>query len=105
REVVGAVVALIGPQAAEFGVRLYFPPPGFNVYAKADRHRLKQVLLNLLSNAIKYNRRGGSVEVGLEKTDAAVRVMVKDTGPGMTDAELERLFLPFERLEAAKSGV
>ena len=105
REVVGAVVALIGPQAAEFGVRLYFPPPGFNVYSKADRHRLKQVLLNLLSNAIKYNRRGGSVEVGLEKTETTVRVLVKDTGPGMTTAELDRLFLPFERLEAAKSGV
>jgi signal transduction histidine kinase/CheY-like chemotaxis protein len=105
REVMAAVVALIGPQAAEFGVRLYFPPTAANDYARADRQRLQQVLLNLMSNAIKYNRRGGTVELGLEKAGGKLRVLVKDTGPGMSPQHIERLFQPFERLDAAKSGV
>jgi len=105
REVLSGVVALISPQAAEFGVRLYFPPPPRNDFAKADRQRLQQVLLNLLSNAIKYNRRGGSVELAIERGGGKVCVLVKDTGSGMSSAQMERLFQPFERLDAARTGV
>jgi protein-histidine pros-kinase len=61
--------------------------------------RLRQVLLNLLSNAIKYNREGGSVV--LECTamdDKRVRIAVQDTGMGMSEAQLQSLFQPFNRL-------
>jgi PAS domain S-box-containing protein len=72
----------------------------------ADRQRLKQVLLNLLSNAVKYNRPGGQVSVHcLPGPNDCLRIAVQDTGPGITLEEQRRLFTPFERLNAAQSGI
>ncbi|MDH5393785.1 MAG: ATP-binding protein [Gammaproteobacteria bacterium] len=66
---------------------------------KADKTRLKQVLVNLISNAIKYNRHGGSVEITAADTGAdKVRISVTDNGQGMDQQQIEKLFLPFERL-------
>ena len=65
----------------------------------ADRTRLKQVLLNLLSNAVKYNREGGRIDIDVD-ADAEGRALitVRDTGPGLAPAQIERLFQPFNRL-------
>ena len=72
----------------------------------ADRQRLNQVLLNLVSNAIKYNRRGGTVTLGCELTGpAALRIRVRDTGPGIRDEHLDLLFTPFERLGADQTSI
>ena len=73
---------------------------------RADRMRLRQVLLNLLSNAIKYNRGGGSVhiEVQPEGTDR-LRILVTDTGEGIPAARLAELFQPFNRLDAESSSI
>jgi signal transduction histidine kinase len=73
---------------------------------KADRTRLKQALLNLLSNAIKYNRPGGKVELEtvLEGRDK-VRLLVTDTGHGLTSEQIAELFKPFTRLNAENSGI
>ena len=72
----------------------------------ADRRRLKQILLNLVSNAIKYNRPGGTLTLRAgQGPDDQVRIEVIDTGRGMTEAELGRLFVPFERLGAARLGI
>ncbi len=65
----------------------------------ADEQRLRQVLFNLLSNAIKYNREGGKVTLSCEgRPDGRVRLRIRDTGPGISPANLARLFVPFERL-------
>ena len=62
--------------------------------------------MNLLSNGIKYNRSGGEVRVhGLPQSNDRLRIVVQDTGPGITPEEQARLFTPFERLNAARSGV
>jgi len=74
-------------------------------YVVADRQRLRQVLLNLMSNAIKYNRPGGRVDVDVQLTGSMVRVEVTDTGTGIAPDQMERLFRPFERLNAGASGV
>jgi CheY-like chemotaxis protein/anti-sigma regulatory factor (Ser/Thr protein kinase) len=75
-------------------------------YAIADGQRLKQVLINLLSNAIKYNRAGGEVQVTVEAPDDnRLRIDVADTGKGIDEASLAKLFTPFERLDAAGSDV
>ncbi len=64
-----------------------------------DEQRLRQILLNLLSNAIKYNREGGHIVVGVERTAAhGLRIKVSDTGQGLTPEAIGRLFVPFERL-------
>ena len=72
---------------------------------RADRERLKQVLLNLLSNAIKHNHRGGEVSVHSECDGDAWRISVTDTGPGLDAVQKERLFHAFERLSTGHAGV
>ncbi len=75
-------------------------------YVMADQQRLKQVLINLLSNAIKYNATGGEVEVSCQQqSNGCIRIAVRDTGHGLSAGEIERLFTPFERLNAANSDV
>jgi len=72
----------------------------------ADRQRLKQVLLNLLSNAIKFNRNNGLVVLRCEGApNHRLRVEVADTGPGIDQEGLHKLFMPFERLGADRNAV
>lgn len=78
-------VALLGPLARQRHVTLHLPPPGQLPLLRADRTRLRQVLMNLVANAIKYNREGGSVRLEISTTPGAhCRVTVRDTGPGLT---------------------
>jgi PAS domain S-box-containing protein len=73
---------------------------------RADRTRLRQVLLNLLANAIKYNRPGGRITLCVEAADAGtVRVSVADTGVGIEADDLPRVFEPFFRAGNAARGV
>lgn len=63
---------------------------------------LRRALLNLVENAIKYTPTGGRVEVSLTREDGSAAVAVDDTGPGVTPADVERMFQPFVRLDAAR---
>ncbi len=76
-----------------------------DVYFRADRQRIAQVVINLLSNAVKYNREGGKVFVEVTKTQSDVYLSVSDTGNGIADELLHRLFTPFDRLGADRSRV
>jgi signal transduction histidine kinase/ActR/RegA family two-component response regulator len=100
-------VDLMRPLAESMEVDIHEPAvEGGNGYVFADNQRLKQVLINLVANAIKYNRRGGEVRLAVEGTESdRVRISVADTGPGIDEASLDRLFVPFERLGAAGSEI
>jgi PAS domain S-box-containing protein len=74
----------------------------FKVYA--DELRLRQVLLNLISNAIKYNRHEGVVVLSCQlAADGKLRINVKDSGAGLSAVQINKLFQPFERLDAKQS--
>ncbi|MDO9352803.1 MAG: ATP-binding protein [Solirubrobacteraceae bacterium] len=98
---------LVGPLAASRGITLHTPQVSVGSgYIMADVQRLKQVLVNLLSNAVKYNRDGGDVHVTVEPLyPDRVGIEVTDTGPGISADKIQRLFRPFERLDAASTGV
>ncbi len=76
-----------------------------NLFVRADRQRLRQVLVNLGSNAIKYNRDGGHVDFIAEPSNGVVRIGVRDTGMGIDRAKQAHLFEPFQRLGADELGV
>ena len=73
------------------------PPP-----VMGDSRRLKQVTVNLLGNAVKFTPEGGHVSVELEADDdrRAVRLLVRDTGIGIAEGDLDRLFQPFVQLHS-----
>ncbi len=77
-----------------------------SLFVLADRQRLKQILLNLLSNGVKYNREAGSVLLRFRDVESDfVTIDVTDEGAGISERDLDRLFMPFERLGAEGSGV
>jgi PAS domain S-box-containing protein len=107
---VGRLIAqcleLIKPIAAEHRIRVLAPPRQAGaVHAIADQQRLKQVVMNLLSNAVKFNSPDGRAQVAVRCTDTRVGISVADTGSGIDAADIERLFVPFERLGAAERGI
>ena len=72
----------------------------------ADRFRLRQALINLLTNAIKYSPVDGAVSISIRPgTGARARVTVTDSGPGIAAELFPRLFQPFDRLGAERTGV
>jgi len=104
REEVEDLLANMAPLAARRGVVLESVIGDAAVVA--DRQRLQQILLNLVSNAIKYNHEGGRVVLSdSERRDGMVRIEVHDTGPGIAADALDRIFVPFERLEAERGGI
>ena len=107
RELVAEVMDLMLPAAAHRNVALGTEGlDGPDRFVKADRYRLKQVVLNLVSNAVKYNVEGGRATVTLSTPSAGkVRLSVTDTGPGLRSEDFERIFTPFDRLDAGRLGV
>lgn len=100
-------VELMAPMAAAAHLRLrYTASPASATAVRADHRRLRQVVLNLLSNAIKYNRPGGRVDVDCAVTaDRHLDISVRDTGRGIRAEHVPRLFVPFDRLDAASSDI
>jgi len=97
--------AMNEPQALKSRIRLVFAKPDTALFVRADRTRLKQILLNLLSNGIKYNRVGGSLTVSCRpRPGDRVRVSFQDTGEGLALDRMGHLFEPFNRL-GQESGV
>jgi PAS domain S-box-containing protein len=95
---------LVEPVARDRPVRLH-AREGRAGHLRADPTRLRQVLLNLLANAIKFNAPQGEVQVRCSSTGDMGRVEVIDTGPGLDDAQQQRLFRAFERLEADREAI
>jgi PAS domain S-box-containing protein len=100
-------LSLMRPLAAQRGTELLtMAPLDKTYYVMADRQRFKQVLLNLLTNAVKYTPLDGKITVSSSATgNGAMRIVVSDTGAGISSEKLTRLFTPFDRLGAEQTAV
>lgn len=99
REVLQECETMCEPQAAKRSVQMHFPLVSTHYCVRADRTRVKQVVINLLSNAIKYNRIGGRVTLTCTALSTErIRIAIEDTGEGLTGEQLAKLFQPFNRL-------
>ena len=104
-ELVEACKDLISPLAVERKINLHIAVPEFSV-VRGDLVRLKQALLNLFSNAVKYNRPGGDVYLDVEEAEnGRLRIIISDTGQGISAENIKELFQPFSRLKAEHSDI
>jgi protein-histidine pros-kinase len=89
---------MIEAMATARGVTVSLGEPR-GLYVKADRIRLRQIVLNLLTNAVKYNSKRGHVWVALGTGEAGrTWLSVRDDGPGLSAEQMAGLFQPFNRL-------
>jgi len=100
RDLVARHVALNRVLAQKRGVAIRLETDGAAV-CEFDPSKIVQALNNVLSNAIKYSPVGGEIVVAVTRTETAVRIQVKDQGPGIAAADQSRIFQPFSRSKTA----
>jgi signal transduction histidine kinase len=87
------------PVARATGVDLSVPRLSREERVAADPERLRQILVNLFTNGLKFTPRGGRVWVEREKSEEKLQLHVADTGQGIPQQDLERVFSPFSRID------
>lgn len=104
-DVVRSSVKMVRPAADVSDVRLdVILPNDEPLLITADRKALRQILLNLLSNAIKFSPKGSRVTVHTVEHDEQIIIAVRDRGPGMSRAEIDRIGRPFEQGKSAQDS-
>ena len=91
-------IALVQPQADERKVTLVLTGEA-TIHVGGERRGIIQVLVNLLGNAVRHSPEGTTVTVALAKSDKLGQASVTDQGQGIAEADQERIFQKFERLE------
>lgn len=104
RGILGEAAELVAPQVAERGITFRLEnevtsSDGTLSAVRADRKKLRQILVNLLTNAVKFTPKGGTITLDAHANDHSVQMHVTDTGRGIPTQELSRIFEPFVQLE------
>ena len=97
-KLLGEVDALIAPQLKTKGLEYRMGTCEADLSVRADRDKLRQIVLNLMSNAVKFTPSGGKVEVACHRTGDGIAVTVHDSGIGIADDKLEAVFDPFVQI-------
>ncbi len=92
-------VVMVRERATRDGVEVTLEPSADVDLVAGDERRVRQVVFNLLSNAVKFTPSGGSVDVRATRVNGEVRVSVADSGPGIAEGDLERIFEEFQQTE------
>ncbi len=102
KELVQGVLPTFEAELAKRQLRLSVDMDG-GWRVRADPDRLKQVVINLLDNAIKYNRPGGRIDITARPDGHMLRIEVRDTGIGIPEVDVPRIFERFYRVDKARS--
>lgn len=110
REVVSAAAERLRAQADDAGLRLTIGSGTDRVPVRVDADRIAEVVTNLIGNAIRATAAGGSIDVEVDAVDGDAILTVADTGEGLDEADLERVFERFYRVpgthpEGGGSGI
>jgi signal transduction histidine kinase len=100
-QLVGDVAKAQRPLVQHKGVEIKIDIESPSPHARADERRLRQVITNIISNAVKFTDKG-SIEIVARKEADRIVVSVKDTGPGIAEEQLPRLFSEFVQLGSLK---
>jgi PAS domain S-box-containing protein len=101
RETVDASLMMLMEKALKNGLYIHIDiAPQADVQIVADQRKLKQILFNLLSNAVKFTPKGGTVEVSAARDTDLIKITVADTGVGISEEDIPKLFQTFTQLES-----
>jgi len=100
-EVIGGYINEVRPVDKNLTIEVNIPP-GLSVYA--DRNRLHDIFINLLSNAFKFTPEGGQVSIMASQRDDEILNAVQDTGIGIPEDQLQKIFDEFYQVETGKYG-
>ena len=100
KDVLRTLMAEYEPLAAVKDIVIEGAFTGNDTVVMGDRKRIIQIGSNLMSNAVKFTKKG-SVNISVDYRDNTLTIKVKDSGTGMSEEQMQRIFAPFNRLENA----
>jgi len=101
--VIEECAAMLKSEADKKNVSIHINSRGNNLFINASRNRIKQMLINLIDNGIKYNVSGGGILISVYKNAGWLIMKVKDTGIGIPEEHLPRIFERFYRVDKGRS--
>lgn len=93
----------MSPLAIQKNVQVYLDADDLNIYLNADASEIEIIFNNLVSNAVKYNKDGGTVNCIIKTEDSKIKISVSDTGIGMSEEDISKLFQDFVRIKNEKT--
>src|SRR5689334_15892438 len=99
RDIRLAVDPVCRPQIDSKQLRYEWHAGEDHMVVRADREKVRQIVVNLVSNACKFTPRGGTIEVDCVRSDRSVELRVTDSGPGIPPLKLDAIFEPFVQLD------
>jgi hypothetical protein len=100
-ELIEEVMRMMGPQAGKAGLNLQADVAPELPVLRADRSRIKQILINLAANAIKFTPEGGQVRLAAHRTASALSLIVSDTGIGIAQEDIPRAMERFGQVDSS----
>jgi signal transduction histidine kinase len=94
---------LVRPQVDSKPLTYSHTIPVTDLVARCDAEKVRQVLLNLVTNAVKFTEPGGEIRVECDGDERNVRIAVRDTGRGIADEHLARIFDPFVQIDRERT--
>lgn len=99
-DLIREAIGIFAAGAAKNGVALGNAAPFTRALIRADKHKLRQILINLLDNAVKHTPSGGSIDVGVGRAPSGDMVVtIRDTGAGIAPTRLQQVTIPFAQIE------
>lgn len=102
-EIAQLAMDTMSPMAIQKNIKLYLDSDQPQVYFNADREEMEIIFNNLISNAVKYNKEEGNVRCQIKSVGEKIKIFVSDSGIGMTEEEISRLFQDFVRIKNEKT--
>jgi len=96
-------IDIMSPLAIQKNVKMYLDTDSSQVIFNGDPNELEIIMNNLLSNAVKYNKEHGSVNCSIKSSGNKIIISVSDTGIGMTEEDMSKLFQEFVRIKNEKT--
>ncbi|USG64431.1 cell wall metabolism sensor histidine kinase WalK [Brevibacillus ruminantium] len=103
QDLMSSTVALLQDQAQRKQISIQLPKPEPRITLTTDKDCLQQIILNLVTNAVVYTPEGGAISLELHQEKEQVEIRVKDTGIGIPETDLPRIFERFYRVDRARS--
>jgi two-component system, OmpR family, phosphate regulon sensor histidine kinase PhoR len=103
KEILEEIMTILQSKANDKEIELSLISERDNIYISGDSYRLKQIFINIINNGIAYTPKGGKVTVTIEENQQNVFVHVEDTGIGIKEEEIPRIFERFYRVDKARN--
>ncbi len=102
-DVLAECVLMFKQPAKKKQLQLTFDPPADSIVIKGNKQLLKRLFTNLIDNAVKYTLQKGSIKVKLKKEKRSAFVSITDTGIGIPEDQLEKIFDRFYRVDSSRT--